>query len=115
MKFGDVSLLFQRLVSEMTVEENILKKANQKRLLVDVSIEGGNFTTAFFREVVIYFQSLGRCNIHSKTHQTHLYHFHCNKMDLEQLLWVHCIQLHHFIPSTARRLGQDPSCCVSSL
>ncbi|KAI8489001.1 hypothetical protein Bbelb_332250 [Branchiostoma belcheri] len=39
-----------RLVSERTVEENILKKANQKRLLVDVSIEGGNFTTAFFKE-----------------------------------------------------------------
>ncbi|XP_038075148.1 helicase SRCAP-like isoform X2 [Patiria miniata] len=38
-----------RLISEMTVEENILKKANQKRLLVDVSIEGGNFTTAFFK------------------------------------------------------------------
>ena len=35
----------------MTVEENILKKANQKRLLVDVSIEGGNFTTAFFKTV----------------------------------------------------------------
>lgn len=40
-----------RLISEMTVEENILKKANQKRLLVDVSIEGGNFTTAFFKTV----------------------------------------------------------------
>ncbi|XP_033101073.1 helicase domino-like [Anneissia japonica] len=39
-----------RLVSEMTVEENILKKANQKRLLADVSIEGGNFTTAFFKK-----------------------------------------------------------------
>ena len=32
------------------MEENILKKANQKRLLGDVAIEGGNFTTAFFRE-----------------------------------------------------------------
>ena len=37
----------------MSIEENILKKANQKRLLVDVSIEGGNFTTAFFKEVDI--------------------------------------------------------------
>ena len=37
-----------RLVSERTVEENILKKANQKRLLGDIAIEGGNFTTAFF-------------------------------------------------------------------
>ncbi|XP_071946523.1 helicase domino-like isoform X2 [Antedon mediterranea] len=39
-----------RLVSEMTIEENILKKAHQKRLLADVSIEGGNFTTAFFKK-----------------------------------------------------------------
>ncbi|XP_074640439.1 helicase domino-like isoform X2 [Tubulanus polymorphus] len=39
-----------RLISERTIEENILKKANQKRLLGDVAIEGGNFTTAFFRK-----------------------------------------------------------------
>lgn len=44
-----------RLISEKTIEENILKKANQKRLLGDVAIEGGNFTTAFFREVGIHF------------------------------------------------------------
>ena len=40
-----------RLISEMTIEENILKKANQKRLMSDVAIEGGNFTTAFFKQV----------------------------------------------------------------
>lgn len=40
-----------RLVSEKTVEENILKKANQKRMLGDVAIEGGNFTTAYFKSV----------------------------------------------------------------
>ncbi|XP_064613460.1 helicase SRCAP-like isoform X3 [Liolophura sinensis] len=39
-----------RLISEKTIEENILKKANQKRLLGDLAIEGGNFTTAFFKE-----------------------------------------------------------------
>ncbi|KAL1140672.1 hypothetical protein AAG570_000602, partial [Ranatra chinensis] len=38
-----------RLVSEKTVEENILKKANQKRMLGDIAIEGGNFTTAYFK------------------------------------------------------------------
>jgi len=38
-------------VSEKTVEENILKKANQKRMLGDMAIEGGNFTTAFFKQV----------------------------------------------------------------
>jgi hypothetical protein len=39
------------LVSEKTVEENILKKANQKRMLGDIAIEGGNFTTAYFKSV----------------------------------------------------------------
>ncbi|XP_058805344.1 helicase domino isoform X2 [Phymastichus coffea] len=38
-----------RLISERTVEENILRKANQKRLLGDLAIEGGNFTTAYFK------------------------------------------------------------------
>merc|ERR1711892_1077390 len=42
-----------RLVSERTVEENVLKKANQKRLLGDIAIEGGNFTTAFFKKSTI--------------------------------------------------------------
>ncbi|XP_023242373.1 helicase domino-like, partial [Centruroides sculpturatus] len=42
-----------RLISERTVEENILKKANQKRLLGDLAIEGGNFTTAFFKKNTI--------------------------------------------------------------
>ena len=39
-----------RLISERTVEENILKKAQQKRLLGDLAIEEGNFTTAFFKQ-----------------------------------------------------------------
>ncbi|XP_043282963.1 helicase domino isoform X5 [Venturia canescens] len=42
-----------RLVSDRTVEENILKKANQKRLLGDLAIEGGNFTTAYFKSSTI--------------------------------------------------------------
>ncbi|KAM3916705.1 helicase SRCAP isoform 2-T2 [Leptodactylus fuscus] len=42
-----------RLVSERTVEENILKKAQQKRLLGDMAIEGGNFTTAYFKQQTI--------------------------------------------------------------
>ncbi|XP_062544529.1 helicase domino isoform X2 [Armigeres subalbatus] len=42
-----------RLVSEKTIEENILKKANQKRMLGDLAIEGGNFTTAFFKSSTI--------------------------------------------------------------
>lgn len=42
-----------RLISERTVEENILKKANQKRMLGDMAIEGGNFTTAYFKQVLL--------------------------------------------------------------
>lgn len=42
-----------RLVSERTVEENILKKAQQKRMLGDMAIEGGNFTTAYFKQHTI--------------------------------------------------------------
>ena len=34
------------------MEENILKKANEKRILGDIAIEGGNFNTAFFKKVV---------------------------------------------------------------
>lgn len=49
-----------RLVSEKTIEENILKKANQKRLLGDLAIEGGNFTTAYFKSTTI--QDLFRVN-----------------------------------------------------
>uniref|UniRef100_A0A8D8UG36 Helicase domino n=1 Tax=Cacopsylla melanoneura TaxID=428564 RepID=A0A8D8UG36_9HEMI len=43
-----------RLISEKTIEENILRKANQKRLLGDLAIEGGNFTTAFFKSSTIH-------------------------------------------------------------
>ncbi len=42
-----------RLISERSIEENIIKKANQKRLLGDLAIEGGNFTTAFFKKDTI--------------------------------------------------------------
>jgi hypothetical protein len=39
-----------RLVCKSTVEENILKKAQQKRQLGVLAIEGGGFTTDFFAE-----------------------------------------------------------------
>ena len=42
-----------RLISEKTIEENILKKANQKKMLGQLAIEKGNFTTAFFKEQTI--------------------------------------------------------------
>lgn len=49
----DCSISSVRLISEKTIEENILKKANQKKLLGDLAIEGGNFTTAYFKSVSI--------------------------------------------------------------
>merc|ERR1712141_489880 len=42
-----------RLVSDRSIEENILKKAQNKRLLGDLAIEGGNFTAAFFKKSTI--------------------------------------------------------------
>merc|ERR1740128_901457 len=56
-----------RLVSERTVEENILKKANQKRLLGDMAIEGGNFTTAFFKKSTIHDLFEDRLRLQRKT------------------------------------------------
>ena len=41
-----------RLICTSTVEENILRKANQKRMLGDIAIEGGAFTTDFFKQVI---------------------------------------------------------------
>lgn len=45
----NTALLF-RLVSEKTVEENILRKAQQKRILGEIAIEEGGFTSDFFRQ-----------------------------------------------------------------
>ncbi|XP_030826753.1 helicase SRCAP-like, partial [Camarhynchus parvulus] len=52
-QIGQTRRPIYRLISERTVEENILKKANQKRLLGDMAIEGGNFTTAYFKQQTI--------------------------------------------------------------
>lgn len=43
---------FFRLICEKSVEENILKKAQQKRLLGEIAIEEGGFTAEFFRQSV---------------------------------------------------------------
>lgn len=40
-----------RFVSEYTIEANILRKSNQKRLLDDVIIQKGEFTTEYFNRV----------------------------------------------------------------
>ncbi|CAM6104661.1 unnamed protein product [Calypogeia fissa] len=40
-----------RLVSESTIEENILKKANQKRALDDLVIQSGSYNTEFFKRL----------------------------------------------------------------
>ncbi|KAL5741842.1 hypothetical protein ACOSP7_028574 [Xanthoceras sorbifolium] len=40
-----------RLISESTIEENILKKANQKRALDDLVIQSGGYNTEFFKKL----------------------------------------------------------------
>ncbi|KAL7138579.1 hypothetical protein ABFS83_10G173600 [Erythranthe nasuta] len=40
-----------RLISDSTIEENILKKANQKRALDDLVIQGGSYNTEFFKKL----------------------------------------------------------------
>ena len=40
-----------RFVSEYTIEANILRKANQKRMLDDVVIQEGDFTTDYFNKM----------------------------------------------------------------
>ncbi|PKU84185.1 DNA helicase INO80 [Dendrobium catenatum] len=40
-----------RLISESTIEENILKKANQKRRLDDLVIQSGSYNTEFFKKL----------------------------------------------------------------
>ncbi|CAA0837477.1 Protein PHOTOPERIOD-INDEPENDENT EARLY FLOWERING 1 [Striga hermonthica] len=40
-----------RLITESTIEENILKKANQKRALDDLVIQSGNYNTEFFKKL----------------------------------------------------------------
>ncbi|KAK0610988.1 SNF2 family N-terminal domain-containing protein [Immersiella caudata] len=42
-----------RLVSEHTIEANILKKANQKQMLDDVVIQEGEFTTDYFNKLSV--------------------------------------------------------------
>ena len=42
-----------RLISKNTIEENILKKANQKRLLGDLTIDGGRFDVNYFKQTNI--------------------------------------------------------------
>jgi helicase SWR1 len=42
-----------RLVSEHTIEANILRKANQKRMLDDVVIQEGEFTTDYFNKMSV--------------------------------------------------------------
>ncbi|KAK4693600.1 helicase SRCAP/SWR1, partial [Lecanoromycetidae sp. Uapishka_2] len=42
-----------RLVSEYTIEANILRKANQKRMLDDVVIQEGEFTTDYFTNMSV--------------------------------------------------------------
>ena len=42
-----------RFVSEYTIESNILRKANQKRMLDDIVIQEGEFTTDYFNKMSV--------------------------------------------------------------
>lgn len=42
-----------RLISEHTIETNILRKANQKRMLDDVVIQEGDFTTEYLKKISV--------------------------------------------------------------
>jgi len=42
-----------RFVSEYTIESNILRKSDQKRMLDDVVIQEGDFTTDYFNKLTI--------------------------------------------------------------
>ena len=45
--------LFYRLISENTVEENVLKNANQKHLLDNFAVDDRSFDISYFRKVWI--------------------------------------------------------------
>lgn len=47
--FQKTHINFVRLICEHTIEENILKKARQKKALDTIVIKQGNFTTDFFK------------------------------------------------------------------
>ena len=63
-----VCVCMLRLISEHTIEENILKKANQKRLLGDVAIEDGGFTPSFFKQVGAIVEVVSECVCLSSIH-----------------------------------------------
>lgn len=64
-----------RLISESTIEENILKKANQKRALDNLVIQSGSYNTEFFQkldpmELFSGHRSLAIKNMHKEKNHT---------------------------------------------
>ena len=50
MQIGQTrNVTIYRLISERTIEENILNKSNQKRRLGEMAIDEGEFTPDFFK------------------------------------------------------------------
>ncbi|KAL5213101.1 hypothetical protein ABZP36_023948 [Zizania latifolia] len=58
-----------RLISESTIEENILKKANQKRTLDDLVIQRGSYNTEFFKKLDPMEFFSGHSSIHAENQQ----------------------------------------------
>uniref|UniRef100_A0A0D9YWP2 DNA helicase n=1 Tax=Oryza glumipatula TaxID=40148 RepID=A0A0D9YWP2_9ORYZ len=58
-----------RLISESTIEENILKKANQKRALDDLVIQRGSYNTEFFKKLDPMEFFSGHSSLHAENQQ----------------------------------------------
>ncbi|XP_050219671.1 protein PHOTOPERIOD-INDEPENDENT EARLY FLOWERING 1 [Mercurialis annua] len=71
-----------RLISESTIEENILKKANQKRALDDLVIQSGDYNTEFFKKLDPMELFSGHKALPSKNTQKEKIHSHGNEVSL---------------------------------
>ncbi|XP_011046132.1 PREDICTED: protein PHOTOPERIOD-INDEPENDENT EARLY FLOWERING 1-like isoform X3 [Populus euphratica] len=71
-----------RLISESTIEENILKKANQKRALDDLVIQSGGYNTEFFKKLDPMELFSGHKTLQSKKMQREKNHKNGNEVSL---------------------------------
>ncbi|KAJ9153312.1 hypothetical protein P3X46_026762 [Hevea brasiliensis] len=71
-----------RLISESTIEENILKKANQKRALDDLVIQSGGYNTEFFKKLDPMELFSGHKALPMKNVQKEKNHSHANEVSV---------------------------------
>ncbi|KAF2314573.1 hypothetical protein GH714_027718 [Hevea brasiliensis] len=88
-----------RLISESTIEENILKKANQKRALDDLVIQSGGYNTEFFKkldpmELFSGHKALPLKNVQKEKNHSHANEVSVSNADVEAALkWLQQQQL----------------------